>query len=49
VIGCAAQPTAANIADVFGRLELLFISIGFYVIGPSYRVLAVVISATADH
>lgn len=33
VIGCAAQPTAAKVADVFGRLELLLISIAFYVIG----------------
>lgn len=27
------QPTAAKIADVFGRLELLLVSIVFYVVG----------------
>ena len=33
VIAAAAQPTAAKIADVFGRLELVFVSVLFYVIG----------------
>ncbi|KAF2814399.1 MFS general substrate transporter [Mytilinidion resinicola] len=33
VIAAAAQPTAAKIADVFGRVELVFVSIVFYVIG----------------
>lgn len=33
VIAAAAQPTAAKIADVFGRLELIFVSIVFYVVG----------------
>ncbi|OCK83870.1 siderophore iron transporter 1 [Lepidopterella palustris CBS 459.81] len=33
VIAAAAQPTAAKIADVFGRVELVLISIVFYVIG----------------
>jgi len=33
VIAAAAQPTAAKIADVFGRLELLYISIIFYILG----------------
>jgi MFS transporter, SIT family, siderophore-iron:H+ symporter len=33
VIAAAAQPTAAKIADVFGRLELVFLSVIFYVIG----------------
>jgi SIT family siderophore-iron:H+ symporter-like MFS transporter len=33
VIAAAAQPTAAKIADVFGRLELIFLSITFYVVG----------------
>ncbi|KAL1310483.1 hypothetical protein AAFC00_000773 [Neodothiora populina] len=33
VIGAAAQPTAAKIADVFGRVELLYVSIFFYVLG----------------
>lgn len=33
VIAAAAQPTAAKIADVFGRVELVFLSVVFYVIG----------------
>ncbi len=33
VIAAAAQPTAARIADVFGRVELTLVSIFFYVIG----------------
>ena len=33
VIAAAAQPTAAKIADVFGRLELILVSIFFYVLG----------------
>ncbi|KAF2500569.1 MFS general substrate transporter [Lophium mytilinum] len=33
VIAAAAQPTAAKIADVFGRVELVLVSIVFYVIG----------------
>lgn len=33
VIAAAAQPTAAKIADVFGRVELVLISVVFYVIG----------------
>lgn len=33
VIAAAAQPTAAKIADVFGRLELVCLSVLFYVIG----------------
>ncbi|KAF2686870.1 siderochrome-iron transporter-like protein Sit1 [Lentithecium fluviatile CBS 122367] len=33
VIAAAAQPTAAKIADVFGRLELIIVSIFFYTIG----------------
>lgn len=33
VIAAAAQPTAAKIADVFGRVEVIFVSIVFYVIG----------------
>lgn len=33
IIAAAAQPTAAKIADVFGRVELVFVSIGFYVLG----------------
>ncbi|KAM0718987.1 hypothetical protein Q7P37_006059 [Cladosporium fusiforme] len=33
VIAAAAQPTAAKVADVFGRLELVYVSIAFYVVG----------------
>lgn len=33
VIGAAAQPTFAKLADVFGRFELILISIFFYVLG----------------
>jgi SIT family siderophore-iron:H+ symporter-like MFS transporter len=33
VIAAAAQPTAAKIADVFGRFELVCISVVFYVLG----------------
>ncbi|KAJ5896786.1 Major facilitator superfamily domain general substrate transporter [Penicillium subrubescens] len=33
VIAAAAQPTAAKIADVFGRVELIIVSIIFYTVG----------------
>lgn len=33
VIGAATQPTAGKIADVFGRVELILVSIFFYVLG----------------
>lgn len=33
VIAAAAQPTAAKIADVFGRFELVLVSVVFYVLG----------------
>ncbi|ORY57519.1 major facilitator superfamily domain-containing protein [Pseudomassariella vexata] len=33
VIAAAAQPTAGKIADVFGRVELVCLSVFFYVIG----------------
>ena len=33
VIAAAAQPTAAKIADVFGRFELVFVSVVFYIVG----------------
>ncbi|KFH43031.1 Siderophore iron transporter-like protein [Hapsidospora chrysogenum ATCC 11550] len=33
VIGAATQPTAAKIADVFGRVELILVSSLFYVLG----------------
>ncbi|KAL6883168.1 major facilitator superfamily domain-containing protein [Trichoderma longibrachiatum] len=35
VIAAAAQPTAAKIADVFGRVELICVSVFFYVIGTA--------------
>ncbi|KAF7561933.1 hypothetical protein G7046_g2232 [Stylonectria norvegica] len=33
VIAAAAQPTSAKIADVFGRVELICLSVFFYIIG----------------
>lgn len=33
VIGAAAQPTAAKVADIFGRVELICLSVVFYVVG----------------
>ncbi|EEP77330.1 hypothetical protein UREG_02179 [Uncinocarpus reesii 1704] len=33
VIAAAAQPTAAKIADVFGRVEVIFVTVIFYVVG----------------
>ncbi|KAF2825944.1 siderochrome-iron transporter-like protein Sit1 [Ophiobolus disseminans] len=33
VIAAAAQPTAAKIADVFGRVEVVLLSIFFYIVG----------------
>ncbi|KAH9866005.1 ferrioxamine B transporter [Plenodomus biglobosus] len=33
VIAAAAQPTAAKIADVFGRVEIVMLSIFFYILG----------------
>ncbi|KAJ0414598.1 major facilitator superfamily domain-containing protein [Aspergillus carlsbadensis] len=41
VIAAAAQPTAAKIADMFGRVELIFFSVFFYTIGT-------VVEAAAD-
>jgi SIT family siderophore-iron:H+ symporter-like MFS transporter len=35
VIAAVAQPTAAKIADVFGRVEVVFISIIFYIAGTA--------------
>lgn len=40
VIAAAAQPTAAKIADVFGRVELVVLSIFFYVIGTIVEAVA---------
>ncbi|KAF2630363.1 siderochrome-iron transporter-like protein Sit1 [Macroventuria anomochaeta] len=42
VIAAAAQPTAAKIADVFGRVEVVLVSIFFYVLGT-------VIEAVSDN
>ncbi|KAE8137908.1 major facilitator superfamily domain-containing protein [Aspergillus pseudotamarii] len=42
VIAAAAQPTAAKIADVFGRVELIFLSAFFYTIGT-------IVEACADN
>lgn len=40
VIAAAAQPTAAKIADVFGRMELVCLSVFFYVIGTIVEAVA---------
>ncbi|KAJ6445003.1 siderochrome-iron transporter (Sit1) [Purpureocillium lavendulum] len=40
VIAAAAQPTAAKIADVFGRVELICLSIVFYIIGTIVEAVA---------
>ncbi|KAH8892395.1 MFS transporter [Thozetella sp. PMI_491] len=40
VIAAAAQPTSAKIADVFGRLELVCLSVFFYVIGTIVEAVA---------
>lgn len=40
VIAAAAQPTAARIADVFGRFELVLVSIIFYVLGTIIETVA---------
>ncbi|KIY46936.1 MFS general substrate transporter [Fistulina hepatica ATCC 64428] len=37
VIAAAAQPTLAKLMDVFGRFEILIVSIVFYLIGKSLR------------
>lgn len=42
VIAAAAQPTSAKIADIFGRVELICLSVFFYVIGT-------IIEATATN
>lgn len=47
VIAAAAQPTAAKIADVFGRVEVIFLTIIFYVIGTIVEVFAPNIQAFA--
>ncbi|KAH7324764.1 major facilitator superfamily domain-containing protein [Stachybotrys elegans] len=40
VIAAAAQPTSAKIADVFGRVELLCLSVFFYVLGTIIEAVA---------
>jgi SIT family siderophore-iron:H+ symporter-like MFS transporter len=47
VIACAAQPTAAKIADVFGRTELIVMSIIFYTVGTVVETCAKNVSAFA--
>ncbi|OAL38513.1 hypothetical protein AYO20_02162 [Fonsecaea nubica] len=47
VIAAAAQPTAAKIADVFGRLELVFVSVVFYVLGSIIEACATNVDAFA--
>jgi len=40
VIAAAAQPTSAKIADVFGRVELICLSVFFYVLGTIVEAVA---------
>ncbi|KAH7029809.1 major facilitator superfamily domain-containing protein [Microdochium trichocladiopsis] len=40
VIAAAAQPTAGKIADVFGRVELVCISVVFYIVGTIVQTVA---------
>jgi MFS transporter, SIT family, siderophore-iron:H+ symporter len=47
VIAAAAQPTAAKIAAVFGRVELIFISVVFYVVGTIIEATATNVQAFA--
>ncbi|CAK7262596.1 ferrioxamine B transporter [Sporothrix epigloea] len=47
VIAAAAQPTAAKIADIFGRVELVLVSIFFYVLGTVIQASSNGISAFA--
>ena len=47
VIAAATQPTAAKIADVFGRVELVCLSIFFYVIGTIAEAVSSGVSAFA--
>ncbi|KAJ5674996.1 Major facilitator superfamily domain general substrate transporter [Penicillium maclennaniae] len=43
VIAAAAQPTAAKIADVFGRIELIIVSILFYTVGTIVETFAKIV------
>lgn len=47
VIGAAAQPTFAKLADVFGRFELILISLFFYVLGTAIESAATSINTFA--
>jgi len=47
VIAAAAQPTAAKIADVFGRAELIVVSIIFYTVGTVVETFAKNVSGFA--
>ncbi|WYZ46113.1 hypothetical protein EsH8_IX_000338 [Colletotrichum jinshuiense] len=47
VIAAAAQPTSAKIADVFGRVELICVSVLFYVVGTIVEACATEVQAFA--
>ena len=47
VIAAATQPTAAKIADVFGRMELVCLSVFFYIIGTIVEAVSEGVSAFA--
>ncbi|KAJ5486479.1 hypothetical protein N7530_000779 [Penicillium desertorum] len=47
VIAAAAQPTAAKVADVFGRVELILVSIVFYTVGTIVESCALTLSGFA--
>ncbi|KAL2875925.1 ferrioxamine B transporter [Colletotrichum sp. CLE4] len=47
VIAAAAQPTSAKIADVFGRVELICVSVVFYVVGTIVEACATEVKAFA--
>ena len=47
VIAAAAQPTSAKIADVFGRVELVCVSVFFYVLGTIIEAVATDVSTYA--
>ena len=47
VVAAAAQPTAARIADVFGRVELILVAVFFYVVGTVVEACATNVQAFA--
>ncbi|KAH6842701.1 major facilitator superfamily domain-containing protein [Chaetomium sp. MPI-CAGE-AT-0009] len=47
VIAAAAQPTAAKIADIFGRAELVAVSVFFYVLGTIVETVSTNVSTFA--